>query len=50
MDETWTHYYIPESNRPPAEWTATGEPGPKRSKIQQSAGKWMASNFVCGLS
>lgn len=45
MDETWIHHYTPESNRQSAEWTATGEPTPKRGKTQQSAGKVMASVF-----
>ena len=39
MDETWLHHYTPESNRQSAEWTATGEPSPKRGKTQKSAGK-----------
>lgn len=45
MDETWLHHYTPESNRQSAEWTATGEPSPKRGKTQKSAGKVMASVF-----
>lgn len=45
MDETWLHHYTPESNRQSAEWTARGEPTPKRGKTQQSAGKVMASVF-----
>lgn len=45
MDETWLHYYTPESKRQSAEWTAVDEPNPKRAKTQQSAGKVMASVF-----
>jgi len=45
MDETWIHHYTPESNRQSAEWTGRGEPKPKRGKMQQSAGKVMASVF-----
>jgi histone-lysine N-methyltransferase SETMAR len=45
MDETWLHWYTPESNRQSAEWTAYDEPNPKRGKTQQSAGKVMASVF-----
>ena len=45
MDETWLHYYTPESKRQSAEWTAVGEPNPKRAKTKQSAGKVMASVF-----
>ena len=45
MDETWLHFFTPESNRQSAEWTAVDEPNPKRAKTQQSAGKVMASVF-----
>ena len=45
MDETWIHHHSPESNRQSAEWTAAGEPRPKRPKSQISAGKVMASVF-----
>ena len=45
MDETWIHYYTPESKRSSAEWTAAGESRPKRPKTQTSAGKVMASVF-----
>ena len=39
IDETWIHHVTPESKRSSSEWTATGEPRPKRPKAQQSAGK-----------
>lgn len=45
MDETWLHHYTPESNRQSAQWTATGEPAPKRGKTQKSAGKVTVSVF-----
>ncbi|XP_014475531.1 PREDICTED: histone-lysine N-methyltransferase SETMAR-like, partial [Dinoponera quadriceps] len=45
MDETWIHHYTAESSRQSAEWTAAGEPRPKRPKEQQSAGKVMAYVF-----
>lgn len=45
MDETWLHHFTPESKRSSSEWTARGEPSPKRAKTQQSAGKVMASVF-----
>ena len=45
MDETWIHHFTPESKRSSSEWTAAGEPRPKRPKAQQSAGKVMASVF-----
>ncbi|CAH2095031.1 unnamed protein product [Euphydryas editha] len=45
IDETWIHYYTPESSRQSSEWTARDEPNTKRGKTQQSAGKVMASVF-----
>ena len=45
IDETWIHYFTPESNRQSAEWTAVGESRPKRPKMQTSAGKVLASVF-----
>lgn len=46
MYETFIHHFIPESNRQSTEWTAVGEPHPKRPKVQKSAGKVMASVFL----
>lgn len=45
MDETWIHYYTPESKRSSAEWLQENETRPKRPKTQRSAGKVMASVF-----
>ena len=45
MNETWIHHYKPETKRSSAEWTAAGESRPKLPKIQQWAGKVMASVF-----
>lgn len=45
IDETWIHYYTPESNRQTAQWLQAGESRPKRPKTQRSAGKVMASIF-----
>ena len=45
INETWIHYFIPESKRASAEWRGQGESRPKRPKTQQSAGKVMASVF-----
>ncbi|KAF7280133.1 hypothetical protein GWI33_006389 [Rhynchophorus ferrugineus] len=45
MDETWLHQFTLKYNRQSSEWIAHGEPAPKRGKIQQSAGKVMASVF-----
>ena len=45
MDETWFHHFTLKSNRQSAEWTAACESCPKRSKMQTSAGKVLASVF-----
>ena len=45
MDEKWIHRYTPETKISSAEWRAAGESRPRRSKIQQWAGKVMASVF-----
>ena len=45
MDETWIHFFTPESNQQSAVWTAAGESCPKRPKMQTSAGKVLASVF-----
>lgn len=45
MDETWIHYYTPESKQQSGQWLEPGESRPKRPKTQQSAGKVMASVF-----
>ena len=45
MDETWIHYYTPESKWASAEWLEPHESRPKRPKVQKSAGKVLASVF-----
>ena len=45
IDETWIHYYTPESNRQSAEWLQADESRPKCPKTQRLAGKVMASVF-----
>lgn len=45
VDETWIHYYTPESNKQSKQWLARGESRPKRPKTQQSAGKVLATVF-----
>lgn len=45
MDETWVHYYTPESREASKEWVLPGGSAPKRPKTQQTAGKVMASIF-----
>ncbi|KAM8707508.1 hypothetical protein ACLKA7_005052 [Drosophila subpalustris] len=39
MDETWIHHYIPEPNRPSAEWREAGESRSKRVKASRWAGE-----------
>ncbi|XP_012564605.1 histone-lysine N-methyltransferase SETMAR-like [Hydra vulgaris] len=43
MDETWIHYYTPESRQQSAQWLKPEESRPKQLITQQSAGKVMAS-------
>lgn len=45
MDETWVHHYTPESKEQSKQWTAAGEPTPKKAKSILSANKVMASVF-----
>ena len=44
-DETWVHYYTPETKRQSMQWTKRGEPAPKKAKTVRSAGKVMAIVF-----
>ena len=45
MDETWIHYYTPQSREGLKQWVKPGEIPLKRSETQQSAGKIMVSIF-----
>ncbi|KAF7270681.1 hypothetical protein GWI33_016369 [Rhynchophorus ferrugineus] len=45
MVETWLYHFTPKSNRQSSKWNAYDEAAPKCGKIQQSAGKFMASIF-----
>lgn len=45
VDETWIHHYSPETKQQSKQWTAKGEPVPKKAKTVRSAGKVMASVF-----
>ena len=45
LNETWIHHFTQESKWQSAEWTAAGESRPKRSKMQTTAGKVLASVF-----
>jgi len=44
-DETWVHYFIPESQQSSREWRHTSSPKPKRARGSRSAGKVMATFF-----
>ncbi|PNF41810.1 hypothetical protein B7P43_G02600, partial [Cryptotermes secundus] len=44
-DETWVHYFIPESQQSSREWWHTSSPKPKRARRSRSAGKVMATFF-----
>jgi len=42
-DETWVHYFIPESQQSSREWRHTSSPKPKRALRSRLAGKVMAT-------
>lgn len=44
-DETWVHYYDPESKQDSMQWHKKGEPAHKKFKVVPSAGKVMATIF-----
>lgn len=44
-DETWLHYYTPESKRASMQWKHTTSPTPKKAKVVLSAGKIIGSFF-----
>ena len=45
VDETWIHHNTPETKQQSKQWTARGEPVPKKAKTVLSAGKVMATVF-----
>jgi len=45
MDETWLYHYDPETKQQSMEWRHSGSPHPKKSRVQISAGKVLASIF-----
>jgi len=45
VDESWIHWYKPESKEQSKQWTSLGEPAPKKAKTFLSAGKVMATLF-----
>lgn len=45
VDETWIHYYTPETKQQSKQWVGPGECAPKKAKTVPSAGKVMATVF-----
>ena len=45
VDETWIHYYTPETKNQSKMWTGPGEFASKKAKTVPSAGKVMATIF-----
>ena len=45
VDETWIHYYKPETKNQSKMWTGSGESRPKKAKTVPSASKDMATIF-----
>ncbi|XP_011165249.1 histone-lysine N-methyltransferase SETMAR-like [Solenopsis invicta] len=45
VDETWIHYYTPETKEQSKQWGTKEESAPKKAKIVPSAGKIMATVF-----
>ncbi len=44
-DETWLHYYDPETKQQSMQWKHQHSPPPKKFRVQPSAGKVMATIF-----
>ena len=45
MDETWLYHYDPETKQQSVEWRHSGSPRPKKFRVQNFAGKVLASIF-----
>jgi len=45
MDETWLYHYDPATKQQSMEWRHSGSPCPKKFRVQESAGKVLASIF-----
>ncbi|XP_039302537.1 uncharacterized protein LOC120357081 [Solenopsis invicta] len=45
VDETWIHWYTPETKEQSKQWTSPGERTPKKAKTVLSAGKVMVTVF-----
>lgn len=45
VDETWIHFYTPETKEQSKQWVEAGGSAPKKAKVVLSAGKVMATVF-----
>jgi len=45
MDETWLYHYEPERKQESMDWRHSGSPRPPKFRVQESAGKVLASDF-----
>jgi len=45
MDETWLYHYDSETKQQRMEWRHSGSPRPKKFRVQEFAGKVLASIF-----
>ena len=45
VNETWIHYFTPETKEQSKEWTSPGESAPKKTKTVKLAGKVMTTVF-----
>jgi hypothetical protein len=44
MDETWLYHYGSETKQQSMEWRQSGSPRPKKFRLQNSVGKFIALN------
>ena len=44
-DETWFHYYDPETKQQSSQWKNVDSPWPKKGKVTKSLGKYMLINL-----
>ncbi|GBM44793.1 hypothetical protein AVEN_148295-1 [Araneus ventricosus] len=45
VDESWIHYYTPETKEQSKQWVFKGDPAPKKAKTVKSTGKVMDTVF-----
>ena len=49
MDETWIHYFTPETKEQSKQWTSLSEPAPRKVKTVKSVGKATVFWDACGI-